>query len=471
MSRILTLAATAFLTLASALPAQTAPQAPPSPAAQQAPPPAAAAKGFTVPEVRRFTLPDGLEVRLIPYGTVPKVSVQLYTQTGNIDEGADQVWLADLVGELMQQGTTTRSAQDIALSVARMGGSLDVSVRSNQTVVRAEVLSDYGPQVVALIADVVRNPRMPESELARLKADQIRNLSIALSRQQQLAAQRFASALYPHQPYGRMYPTQAMIQTYALPQARAFYERNFGAARSRLYVAGLFDGAAMEQAIRSGFDGWSRGNPATQPNVTTSNKRGLFVIDRPAAVQSTIYIGLSVLDPSNPDYIPMVVTDALLGGSFGSRITSNIREQKGYTYSPFSSITTRLRAGYWAEIADVTTNVTGPSLKEIVGEIDRLRGEPPTMDELKGIQNYMAGIFLLRNSSRGGIIGQLAFSELYGLGEDFLRNYVQRIYNVTPSDVQRVTEKYLDPSKMTIVVAGDRKAIADQLKPYGDILE
>jgi zinc protease len=165
------------------------------------------------------------------------------------------------------------------------------------------------------------------------------------------------------------------------------------------------------------------------------------------------------------------VTNALLGGSFGSRITSNIREQKGYTYSPFSILNTRLRSGYWAEVADVTTNVTGPSIKEIIGEIDRLRAEPPSAAELRGIQNYLAGTFVLRNSTRDGIASQLAFLDLYGLGEDYLRNFVQRVHAVTPADVQRVTRQYIDPAKLAIVVAGDKKAVAEQLKPYGDIVE
>ncbi len=188
-------------------------------------------------------------------------------------------------------------------------------------------------------------------------------------------------------------------------------------------------------------------------------------------MQSTLYIGLPTFDPSNPDYVPLVVTNALLGGSFGSRITSNIREQKGYTYSPFSLLSTRLHTGYWAEIADVSTNVTGPSIKEIIGEIDRLRGEPPTPAELRGIQNYLAGTFVLRNSTRDGIAGQLAALDLYGLGEDYLRNYVQRVYAVTPADVQRMTQQYIDPAKLAIVVAGDKKVVADQLKPYGEVIE
>jgi predicted Zn-dependent peptidase len=163
------------------------------------------------------------------------------------------------------------------------------------------------------------------------------------------------------------------------------------------------------------------------------------------------------------------VTDALLGGSFASRITSNIREAKGYTYSPNSQVSTRYRDAYWVEVADVTTAVTGPSLKEIFYEIDRLRKEPPTEDELQGIKNYLAGIFVLQNSNRFGVINQLAFLDLHGLDEKYLTTYVQKVFAVTPKDVQRVAQTYLIDDKMTLVVVGDRGKIADQLGPFGKV--
>jgi predicted Zn-dependent peptidase len=333
------------------------------------------------------------------------------------------------------------------------------------------VLAESGPVLVGLIADVVRNPRLPVSELSRLKTDVSRRLSIERSRPRSVANEKFLATLFPSSPYGRLFPTAAMVEGYTIDQVRSFYDRNFGGARSAIYVAGRFDPPAMEAAIRRNFAGWKPGAPASKPSVTPVSRRGLYLIDRPGAVQSTLYIGLPTIDPTSPDYLPLLVTNALLGGSFGSRITSNIREQKGYTYSPSSAITTRVGAGSWAEVADVTTNVTGPSIKEILGEIDRLRSEPPTADELRGIQNYLAGVFVLRNASRSGIVTQLAFLDLYGLGEGYLRNYVQRVHAVTPADVQALTLRYIDPSKLAIVVAGDRKVVMEQLTPYGEVTE
>jgi predicted Zn-dependent peptidase len=164
--------------------------------------------------------------------------------------------------------------------------------------------------------------------------------------------------------------------------------------------------------------------------------------------------------------VALRVTDALLGGAFGSRITSNIREQKGYTYSPFSTISAHPGEASWVETADVTTKVTGESLKEIFFEIDRLRKEPPPAEELRGIQNNLAGIFLVQNASRAGVIGQLSFVDQHGLGGDYLSTYVKRVMAVTPREVQRIANEYLTPDKMTLVVVGDVKTVKEQVKPW-----
>lgn len=448
------------LTLAAAAPALAQREAPPQPGTP---------RPFSVPETREFTLPNGLGVTLVPYGAIPKATVRLVTRVGNVNEGPNQVWLADLMGDLMQEGTTTRTAEQIALDVARMGGSLSVSVGANTTTMGGDVLAEFAPEMVALVADLARNPGFPASELPRLQATRVRQLSIARSQPQPLAQEKFRQVLYPDHPYGRLYPTPEMIQGYTAEQLRGFYNANFGAARSRLYVAGRFDAGSVEAAIRQVFGEWQRG-PEPQISVPTpQSARAVYLIDRPGAVQSTIYMGLPIIDPSNPDYVALQVTNTLLGGSFNSRITSNIREQKGYTYSPFSVVSARYRDAFWAQTADVTTNVTGASLKEIFYEIDRLRREPPTEEELRGIQNYLAGTFVLQNSSRAGIINQLSFVDLHGLGDEYLRTYVQRVYALTPQDVQRIARTYLDEQKMTIVVVGDRSVIEEQLRPYGEI--
>jgi zinc protease len=440
-----------------------------SAAEKQTPPPPGAPKGFQVPTPRTFTLDNGLKATLVSYGLVPKVTLELSVRSGSANEAADQVWLADVTGQLLLEGTRSRSATDISLQSARMGGEVRVAAGEDRTEISTEVLSEFGPEAVRLIADVASNPKFPEPEVARLKADKLRELSIAKSQPQQLAFEKFRAALYPDHPYGRVFPTEAMLQGYTAQQVRSFYDANFGAAGSALYVAGRFDAAAMEKAIREAFSGWKKGSERAPLPPKPRSARDLHLVDRPGAVQSTIILGMPVPDPSSPDYVALSVTNTLLGGYFSSRITSNIREQKGYTYSPSSQLSSRWRDAYWAEVADVTTAVTGASLKEIFAEIDRLQAEPPPEAELKAVKNYIAGVFVLQNSSRSGIIGQLEYVDLHGLPQDYLKSYVQRVHAVTPQNVQQMASKYIKDDKATIVVVGDRKAISDQIKPYGKV--
>lgn len=434
---------------------------------KELPPAGGPPKAFHLPQKEKFTLPNGLQVTMVPYGRLPKVTIAVMVRAGALNEAPEQVWMSDLVGRMIKEGgTTSRSAEQVAQQAASMGGSIDVNAGADQTEVGLDVLSDFATRAVALLGDVVEHPLLPESDLARMKQDMERRLAIAKSQSQPLAREQFMKALYPDHPYGRIFPTREMIARYTIADVQKFYKDNFGAARTHVYVAGQFNEAAMKQAITQAFLAWPKG-PAPlidPPKLVT--KREFSLIDRPNAAQSTVYVGLPAAYPGEADYIPLSVTNTLLGGSFGSRITSNIREEKGYTYSPFSQLSTRYHDAFWAEVADVTTAVTGPSLKEIFYEINRLRKEPPSEAELKGIQDYIAGVFILQNSSRQGIIGQLAFADLNNLGDDFLETYVKKVYAITPQQVQQMAQKYLATDKMTIVVVGDKSKIAGQLAPY-----
>jgi zinc protease len=444
-----------------ALSAATFPAEPPKPGAP---------RDFKVPEPKRFTLDNGLQVALVQWGTMPKVRVTLSMRTGNAFEKADEVWLADLTADLVREGTTTRSAAQISEEAARMGGSLSVNVGGDTTTAGGDVLTEYAHKMVELVADVMRNPKFPESELARLKANMLRNLAVSLTQPQSLAVQEFRAVLYGDHPYGRVFPTEAMVKGYTLDQTRRFYQQNYGAARSRLYVVGRFDEPAVEASIRKAFAGWEKGSAPAPTPAKPSATRVVHIIDRPGAPQSTVIMGIPTVDPSSADFIPLSVMDALLGGAFASRITKNIREDKGYTYSPYSELSVRYRDAYWAENADVTTTVTGPSIKEILAEIDRLQAEPPKAEELTGIQNYLAGTYVLQNSSRGGITNQLDYMDLHGLPPTYASTYVKQVYAVTPQQVSEMAKKHLQDERAVIVIVGDRKVIEEQVKGFGEIV-
>ncbi len=441
----------------------TAPLAAQDSTRRETPPAPGTPKDFRVPPRRTFTLPNGLQVNLVPFGRVPKVAIELEMRTGIIDQGPNDVSLASVVSDMLLEGTTTRSAQDISRQAAEMGGSLNASAGSEVFSAGGEVLSDRATAFIALLADVLMNPRFDEADLKRTLDKHSRDNAIALSSPGTLAQKRFREIMYGSHPFANVFPSEEMLRGFTVQRVRDFHTANFGAKRSRLYISGVFNARDVEKAIRDAFGTWVAGAEATENAPVITAKRQVDVIDRANSVQSSIWMGLPVADPSHADWVKMNVTDALLGGAFGSRITANIREDKGYTYSPGSFIWTRKKASMWVETADVTSNVTGASLTEIFKEIDRLRTEAPPQAELDGIKNNLAGIFTVQNSSRFGLINQLQFVDLHGLGDSYVSGYVKNILAVTPEDVRATAERHLDPQKISIAIVGDKKAIEKQL--------
>jgi len=327
-------------------------------AQRQNPPEGGKPKDFVLPARTTFTLDNGLKATLVQFGDIPKVAITAAVRAGRINETSEEVWLSDLVGEMMKEGTSTRSSQQLARDAARLGGSITVTVGNDRTVVNGDALAEFSPELIGLLADVLRHPAFPESELPRVKAGMQRNISVLRSRPDQLASEKFRNVIYGDHPYGRPIPREAMIASYTVEGVRAFHAANFGAANTHIVVVGKFDAGRVEQAIRKEFGDWAKGNPPLINIPKPVSRRAVYLIDRPAAPQSTIVLGKPVIDPSKPDYLSLVVTNSLLGGSFDSRITGNIRENKGYTYSPYSTISSRYRDAYWAEMADYYRSLT-----------------------------------------------------------------------------------------------------------------
>jgi predicted Zn-dependent peptidase len=435
-------------------------------AQKETPPVGGQPKAFVFPAVETYTLKNGMKVSLVPYGSVPKVAIQAFVRTGALNEKAGQRWISDVVAALLKEGTATRSAEAIARETAEMGGSIFTGAQTDKTFVGGEVLSEFDTRFLTLMADVMLNPKFAAEDLETIRANKIRELAIARAQPGNIALEKFRQVIYPNHPYGDIFASEDVLKSYTLDAVKAYYNENYGAARTHLYVVGQFDSGKVKATIEKLFGGWKKGPDAIRSVPTAVAKRSLTLIDRPGAPQSTIYLGMPAVSGADEDWIKFTVMNNMLGGSFGSRITSNIRENKGYTYSPFSTVFNRYKTGYWYEAADVTTKFTGASIKEILFEIDRLRKEPPSDAELQGIKNYMTGIYVLQNSTRTGVIGQLESMNYNELDKSYIDSYIQKVNAVTPKDIQMMAQKYLTEDKMTIVVVGDKAQITEQLKPY-----
>lgn len=340
--------------------------------AQQTPPPPTPPRPFTIPTPTSLQLDNGLKVTLIDYGTVPKVTIAITVRVGALNDG-EQTWLSDLTAELMKEGTQGKTAEQLADAAAAMGGQVSIGVGADQTTLSLDVLSEFGPDAVALLAEILTQPRFPEAELPRVQANFVRNLSVQLASPQAQAQAAFAALLFPGHPYGKVFPTPQQLQGYSIRDVRDFYAQNFGAQRTHVYVAGKFDRKLIESAIREHLGGWQRGPSVLALPSTAPDQPALSLIDRPKAPQSTLRVGTRVIDPSHSEFMPLSVMNSLLGGVLTSRITMNLREEKGWAYSPNSSLNAYHRHAVWAEQADVKAESTGPALQEIYKEIERLQ--------------------------------------------------------------------------------------------------
>jgi predicted Zn-dependent peptidase len=426
-------------------------------------------KPFAVPASQTYTLPNGMQVTLIPYGLVPKAVVNLRVYAGSLNEGQD-VWLSTLTAQMLREGAAGRSGAEIAEAAAAMGGNLNLNAGTHETTFGLNVLAERAPDAVRLVADLARRPTFPASELERVRQNLLRNLAVARSQPQPAADAALAAAYYgTDHPYGRLFPTEAQLKGYTLADVQRFYAANFGARRARLYIAGRFDADAVRAAVEQAYADWQPGpERLSLPPAPRAGPR-VILVDRPGAPQSTIRLAFPAPVAGSPGDIPFRVTNALLGGSFTSRITTNIREEKGYTYSPFSAVAYNPGESQWEFDADVTTAVTGAALKEVFGEIRRLQTEAVPEDEATGMRTWMAGTFVLQNASPAGLIGSLAERDFHGLPANWLETYVPGVLATTGADMQRLTRDTLPLGRMTLVVVGDIAKVQPQLKALPEL--
>jgi predicted Zn-dependent peptidase len=430
---------------------------------RETPPAPGEPRDFSLPAKETLRLDNGLAVTFIDYGSVPKLTVFAIVRTGNIDEG-ESTWLADVAVEMLKEGTVTRSAASIAETAAGMGGTLSVGAGAEQTSIGISVLSEHAVTAVELVADVLRNPRFPESELPRVIANLERSVAVARSDPSSQAGEALARLVYGDHPFGRTLPRDGQLAGYGMDDLRDFYQRNFGALRTHVYVAGRYDRATLEAALRRAFGDWTAGPPPSVLPPMPSETLQLQLIDVPGAQQSSVRIAVPVPHPAHALYFPTTLMNSLLGGTFGSRITTNIREDKGYSYSPDSSISARRGSALWVLSAEVTSEHTAAALTEIFREIERLQKEAPPGPELDSVKAYRSGLFVIANSSPNGVLGQLAFMNLHGLPDSFLTQWVASVHAVTPAEVSDMAARFVRAERMTVVVAGDLAKIGDGVR-------
>jgi zinc protease len=415
------------------------------------------------------TLPNGLEVVLAESHTFPKISAQLYFRSGNAVVAEHTPGLADLTASVVRTGTVSRAGRQIEEDLRRMGGDLGTHAGADSSSIGISGLAEFSSGLLALVADLARNASFPENEFERERRQKFEELKIERTTPGFLASERFRRVLFGPHPYAIIAPTEEQLSGYRREQLADYYGRNYTPANAVLIAVGDFSSAALLAEIENIFGEWNAAQPALEsvPSPPKHAGRQVYLVHLPDTVQTQIIVGNLAITRHDPDWYGLVLANAIYGGAFHSRLVRNIREQKGYTYSPRSAPTPLRQHGFFSTSAAVRNDVVAASLTEILYEMDRMRSLPVTAEELESARNYLAGVFSLGVATQDGLLSQLSTQYLDRLPEDYLETYRERIRALTAEDVLRAARRHFDSAKAQIVLVGDRDQIFEQASLFG----
>ncbi len=425
---------------------------------------------FRAPQVEIKRLDNGLTLWLVPRPGFPKVAFALAVRGGMAADPKDRAGLSQLLVATVDEGTKTRSAKQIAEELQAAGGDLSGEARADALLVTTEVLASKTEAALAVVADIFGNATFPDSEVDLAKSNAADELKASEAEPGFLARRALAKAVFGGHPYSVISPTEDSIAKTSPAELRQEYVRRFRPDQTLLVAVGDFDAATLEAALRKQFGNWKApeappaGDPGKPPG---DNPHAVFFVERQGSVQTTLSFGALGPTERDPDYVPAEVANAIYGGMFGSRLITNIREDKGYTYSPGASLQGRRDAGLLQTRADVRNAVTGATVNEIQYELDRMATTSPTGDEIAHAQRYLVGTKALILQIERAVAQQLATLWVFGLPPEELGGESEKIQKVTAQDVEEAGRKYFPFSRQTVVAVGERKVIRDQLSVFG----
>ncbi|HEY2472864.1 MAG TPA: pitrilysin family protein [Terracidiphilus sp.] len=422
------------------------------------------------PDVKTAKLDNGLTVWLVSEPGFPKVALTLIVKGGDASDPADKAGISDLLARTVNQGTRTRNARQIAQDIQAAGGDLSVNAGKDSIALSTSFLSSKAEKALAVFSDVAQNPSFPADEVSLAKRNEIQSLHQQEANPSFLASRAMAKALYGDHPYHVITPTEAVVNAATPDDLRSLYTARFRPDQALVVAVGDFENDKMLAAIKSHFETWKPAAGAhaeAVPAVSSTPQHAIFIVPRPGSVQTTLNVGFFGPLRSDPDYEAVLVANAVYGGTFGSRLVTNIREDKGYTYSPGAGYTTQSSAATLVTRADVRNAVTGPTLNEIIYELNRMVTTSPTKDELQQAERFLVGIEAIRLQSRGAVAGELANLWLKGLPPEEIGVYGRKVAAITADDVDAAARKYFPAARTTIVAVGQEKVIRDALTPFG----
>jgi zinc protease len=433
-------------------------------------PPYGPLKPADAPRVIQERLENGMTIWLAPIPGFPKVAFVVAVHGGRASDPRDRPGLSELLAAALTQGTKSKSARQIAEEAQGAGGDLSGDDNPDAVFLDISVLSSKAEVGLDVLADVSRNASFADNEVEIAKQNAATSLEASEAQPSFLGRRALYRALFGDHPYSVTAPTKEAIANTTTAELRREFARRYRPDQAVLVAVGDFDPAQMSAAIRSRFAEWSA--PAGDPVAGVSRpepaaQRAIVLVPRANSVQTALSFGTLGPRRRDSDYAAARVANAIYGGSFSSRLTSNIREDKGYTYSPGSFLAPAKEIGILETVADVRNAVTGASFNEISYEMNRMATTAPEQDELDRAKRYIVGSRAIQLQSRASVARSLAALWVDGLPPEELGLDSKRIEKVTYSDVEAAGKKYFPVRRMIVVAVGEEKTIKDELSPFG----
>ena len=469
MRRGLAAAIAAVVTVPLALAAATSAQRVDWPREQ--PPPPLIRRNVVFPDYEVRTLPNGLDVVYVGHHEQPAVSVRMILKAGAASDPAGKPGVASLVGQLLDQGTRSRSAQAIADAIDSVGGVLAVGAARELSFVDVLVMKDSFDLGLDLMADVARHPAFANEEIERVRSRVLSSFQVNYDDPTYVAGVVFNRLVYGFHPYGMPQGGMpASVRAITRDDLVQFHRTHYLPNNAVAAVVGDVTADEAFAGIERALGDWEPSEvapPAASPEEIPTPTRRLVVINRPGAVQTVIHAGNVGVPRAGDDFLAFDLAIKILGGEGGNRIGSVLRTERALTYSASAAAAGRRVSGHFLARTDTRSAATAEALRLTVDEIARLRREQVRSGELRAAQDYLAGSFPRTIETPNAIAAQVLEALLYGLDLEAIERYPERINAVTPRDIQRVAEAYLRPGNLSIVLVGDAAAFLRDLPGVG----
>jgi len=434
-------------------------------------PPLAPEREVIWPKRTKERLSNGLQVILAESHSIPKFHGQLIFLSGNAAAADRAPGLAEMTATVVRTGTQKRASRQLEEDLRRIGADLSTEAGSDVSAISFTGLSEFAEPLLQFVQELAREASFPEGEFERERRQKLEEIKLNRTQPGFLAGERLRKVLFGAHPYAQVSPSEAQVAAYKREDLQLVYREFYTPQNALLLLVGDFVPQQLLKSIEKVFSSWGGNKPAAKTFATPANPRGrrVYLVHVPGAVQTQILAGCHAITRKHPDWIKLGLTNSLYGGAFNSRLVMNIREDKGYTYSPRSAVSALRQHGYCSVSAAVRNEVVAASLTEMFYELDKLRSLPVPESELADAQNYLSGVFSLGLATQDGLLTQFSTVAQHELPDDYLETYRAKVRAVTSEELLATARKYLDSANMQIVLAGDRAQIESQAALFGEV--